>query len=308
MSVATTTAIAIAGGVAAAGGVASAAIGSHAAGEAAKTQSDAAKSAAQLQKEEADKALAFQQQQWTTQQQNEAPFLQQGTTAVNNLANLVNDPNFSKYPGGTFSAPTLEEARNTPGYQFQLEQGTHAIDSNAAATGNLLSGTTGTALEQYGQGLADSNYSADYARALNTYMTNYGVWNTDTSNRVNRLQALANTGTNAAANLGSQGQAAANNTANIALTTGAQQGQDINNAAAATASGIVGSANAINNGLSGITNFAGSLPLYSLLGQQQQALNKSSYNNLPTFNGGSVGGVPDPFLGTPGYMPQPYGA
>lgn len=274
MSVATTTAIAIGAGVSAAGAIGGAVLSSNASKDAASTQADAAKSAAQLQADQAQKALDFQKQEWTQQQANEAPFLKAGQGAVNNLASLANDPNFSKYPGGPFQAPTLAEAQQTPGYQFQLEQGTQAINQNAAANGSLLTGNTGTALQKYGQGLADSTYNQDYQRALNTYMTNYGVWNADTANQFNRLGDLAGIGTSAAANLGAQGTAAANTAANINLTAGAQQGQDLNNIGAAQASGIVGSANALTSGLNSLGSIGSSLPFYSMLAQQQ---NQSSY-------------------------------
>lgn len=256
MSVATTTAIAIAGGVAAAGGVASAAIGANAAKSAANTQAKGEQS-----------AIDLQQKEWDQQQANEKPFLQQGSTAVNNLANLVNDPNFSQYPGGTFSAPTLAEAEQMPGYKFQLEQGTNAIDQNAAATGSLLSGNTGKALTDYGQGLASTDYGNLYNQALNTYMTNYGVWNSDTTNRVNRLQNLANLGANTAANLGTQGQAAATN-----------QGNELVGQATALASGTVGAANAITGGINSAISPLSQLPLYALLAQQS---NQSSYGSGP---------------------------
>jgi hypothetical protein len=251
VSVATTTAIAIAGGVA------SAAIGANAATSAAGTQAKAEGS-----------AINLQQQEWEQQQQNEAPFLAAGKSALPQLEADVTNPNFSTYPGGPFTAPTLAEAEQTPGYQFTLGQGTQAIDENAAATGNLLSGTTGTALEQYGEGLAGTTYNADYQRGLQTYMENYGVWNQDTTNQVNRLQTLANLGSNTAAQLGQQGQAAAT-----------QQGNEIVGQGTALASGTVGAANAITSGLGGMTNFASYLPLYSLLGQQQQMLNQSGYVN-----------------------------
>ena len=227
-------------------GVGSAVVGASAAKSAAKTQANAE-----------GNAISQQQQEWNKQQENEAPFLQQGQTAVNNLANLVNNPSFSQYPGGAFAAPTLAEAEAMPGYQFQLGQGTQAIAENAAATGNLLSGNTGTALENYGQGLAQTGYNNLYNQALNTYMTNYGVWNTDTSNQVNRLQNLANLGANTAANLGTQGQAEATNVGNELVGQGT-----------ALASGTVGAANAINSGLGSISNAASQIPLYAFLAQQ----------------------------------------
>ena len=253
MSVATTTAIAIAAGAAAAGGITSAAIGASASKSAAATQAKGEQTAQQIQ-----------EQEWNQQQANEAPFITGGQTAENNLSNLVDNPSFSQYPGGTFQTPTLQQAEQMPGYQFQLQQGTQAIDENAAATGNLESGTTGTALENYGQGLAQTGYNNLYNQALNTYMTNYGVWNQDTTNQVNRLQALTNTGASAAANSGQQGQAAA-----------AALGNEAVGESTAQASGTVGAANAITGGVSAATSGLSQLPLYALLGQQQQ--NQSSY-------------------------------
>lgn len=68
---------------------------------------------------------------------------------------------------GTYS-PTFDagytgsevEARvaATPGYQFQMDQGTKAIERQGAAKGMLGSGNTLTALTQYGQGLAQNFY------------------------------------------------------------------------------------------------------------------------------------------------------
>jgi hypothetical protein len=258
MSVATTTAIAIGVGAAAAGSVASSAIGAS-----------AAKSAASTQAKGAQNALDFQEQEWNQQQQNEAPFLKAGTQGVNSLAELLKTPGqglLSQYPGGNFTAPTLQQAEQAPGYQFQLEQGTNAINQNAAATGNLLSGNTGKALTDYGQGLAQTDYNNLYGQALNTYLTNYGVWNSGQTNEYNRLAGLAGIGSNAAANLGSQGQAAASNTGNLDV------GQ-----ATAQASGTVGAANAVSGGINSLSGLASEIPLYSLIAQQQQA-NRSSYN------------------------------
>jgi hypothetical protein len=149
-----------------------------------------------------------------------------------------------------------------------LGQGTQAIDENEAATGNLLSGNTGTALENYGQGLAQTDYNNLYNQALNTYMTNYGVWNQGQTNTYNRLSGLAGMGANAAANLGQQGQAAATNAGNELVGQGT-----------ALASGTVGQANAITGGINTALGGAEQLPLYQMLAQQS---NQSSYNNTPT--------------------------
>lgn len=58
-----------------------------------------------------------------------------------------------------------EMLRATPGYQFQLEEGTKALDRSAAARGMLMSGAQLRRLQEYGQGLADSTFG-DYFNRL----------------------------------------------------------------------------------------------------------------------------------------------
>lgn len=221
---------------------------SDAAHKAAKTQATAAEQAQALELQNQQKAQDFQTGVWQGTQQNEQPYIQAGQTSVNNLSRLANDPSFSTY-GQTFQAPTLEQAEQMPGYQFQLQQGTDAITKQAAATGNLMSGNTGKALEDYGQGLASTDYGNLYNQALQTYMTNYNVWNNDTNNQFNREATVSGMGQTAAGQEGALGQSAAGNMAGIDLTGGAQQAQQINNAAAARASGYVGGANAWNSAI-----------------------------------------------------------
>ena len=54
---------------------------------------------------------------------------------------------------------------NSAGGQFLMKQGTNAVTSSKAAQGLLKSGSYGTALEQYGQGLADT-YEQNYINDL----------------------------------------------------------------------------------------------------------------------------------------------
>lgn len=250
----------------AAGAVGSAAIGSHAAGKAASEQSNAAMSAAQLQKQSADQALAFQKQQWDTQQKNEAPFLATGQQAAGQLKDLTSTPGQGLLSQFTdqFTAPTAEQAKQYPGYQFQLDQGTNALEKGAASRGNLLSGTEGTALQNYGQGLAQSDYTNVYNQAMQEYLNKFNIFNQNQSTEFNRLSALSGGGQTTAATLGAQGQAAAQNSGNIVQNSANQQGQDLNNAAAARASGYVGGANAWSSAIPGIEN-AAMIPLYSQL-------------------------------------------
>jgi hypothetical protein len=261
--------LAILGGL----GLASAGIGAGASLSAAGTQASAAEQAQALQAQEAQNALNFQEQQFNTEQGNIAPFLQAGQGAVRSLSSLIPQLTAAEqaYPG--FQAPTAAEAAATPGYQFTLGQGTQALQNSAAARGGLLSGNTGEALQQYGQGLASTTYGDVYNRALQQYQQAYGQFQNLQANQYNRLASLAGVGQVAAGQAGSTGQAAASNVGNINLTTGAQQGQALQNAGAANASGYVGVGNAASGGIGNLTQY---LTLQQLLGQQGNA---SSTNN-----------------------------
>lgn len=270
--------------VAIGGGALIGAIGSGIAGS---KQAGAANNAAQLQYQEQQQALAFQKQEWNQQQQNMAPWIQQGQGAVGTLGNLQNEALQGQGPLAPwtqqFQAPTAAQAAQAPGYQFQLQQGEGALQNSAAASGGLLTGNTGEALQQYGQGLAQSDYNNVYNQALQQYQQSYNQYQNNQSNLFNRYASLAGLGQQSAGQLGSQGQAAAGNVANISLTGGAQIGQQLNNAAAANASGYVGAANSIGGGLNNLGQYA---TLQSLLGQNgTSGVTSADYANA---NSGSV--------------------
>ncbi len=215
---------------------------------AAGTQADAAKSAQQLQAQEAQNALDFQKQEWSTQQTNEAPWLNAGKESLTNLQAILAQP--GQGWNETFTPPTAEQASQYPGYQFQEQQGEQALQNSAASKGALYSGNTQEALARYGQQSAQSDYTNVYNQAFQQYQQKYGQHN----DQLNRLAQMAGVGQTAATTLGQQGQAAAGNVGNIFLTSGAQQGQDIQNAAAAEASGYVGAGNAFSGALSSGSN------------------------------------------------------
>jgi hypothetical protein len=263
------TALAVGLGVAGAG-VASSAIGAHAAGQAAKTQAQAAEDAAQLQHEDAQAALAFQNKEWETQQKNLAPWLSAGKGALGELTGLTSTPGEGLLTpfGETFKAPTAAEAAATPGYQFTLNQGETALQNSAAARGGALSGGTAKDIANYAEGLASTTYQQTFNNVLTQYQQAFNKFETNQTNTYNRLAGIAGTGQTAATTLGSEGSAAANNVSNTMLTSGAQIGQQLNNAGAATASGYVGQANAINSGISGISGY---LQLQQMLNAQKTA-------------------------------------
>lgn len=183
--------------------------------------------------------------------------------------------------GQTFSAPTGLTEQNDPGYQARLQLGTDTLQHSAAARGSVLTGGTAKALDQYAQDYASNEYSNVYNRALNTFGTNYNVYNQNQTNQYNRLASLAGIGQQSAQQLGLAGQAASNNVSSNLLNTAANMGQQYNNAAAATASGYVGGANAYGGALGGIGgNISNLLMMQQLMG------------------GGSGGGYPSYSMGT----------
>lgn len=162
-----------------------------------------------------------------------------------------------------FVAPTAAQAAQTPGYQFQLQQGQQAIQNSAAAQGGLLSGNTLQALDQYSQGLASSNYQQVYNNAIQQYQQAYNIFQGNQTNEFNRLAALSGVGQTAANTLGQLGQASAQNIANINANAGAQIGSSLQNAGAARASGYAGIANAVTGGIGNASQY---LMLQNLLG------------------------------------------
>jgi hypothetical protein len=202
-------------------------MGANAAQDAATVETQAAQKAQALEKTNQDSAVGAQDKALSNITAAEQPYQAVGATASTNLAKQLSTG---------FQAPTLADAENTPGYQFTLEQGTKAIDQNAAANGTLMTGGTGKALEDYGQGLASTTYQQDYNNAVNTYMTNY-----------QSLLGGATLGQNSTGQLAQANLTTAGNTANIDMTAGQQQALQINNAAAARASGYLGTAAAYSS-------------------------------------------------------------
>lgn len=207
-------------------------MGSHAATKAADTEAAAAEKAQALSLTNQNAANDFQKGVLTSTTSAEQPYQDLGSTSADKLKSLVSSG---------FTAPTLADAENTPGYQFTLGQGTEAIDRNAAANGTLMTGNTGKALTDYGQNLATTTYNNDYQNALSTYMANY-----------NTLQGATNTGLSSTGQLAQAGQAAAQNISNTDLTAADQQMKQLNNAAAARASGYLGSAKALSGMIGGV--------------------------------------------------------
>jgi hypothetical protein len=99
------------------------------------------------------------------EQSNLSPYLQAGAQGVSSLADYADSK-------PQFHAPTAEEVQNTPGFQFQLQQGSNAITNQAAANGLSQGGNTLKALTQYGQNLAGTYYQNAFNNAQQGFQTN----------------------------------------------------------------------------------------------------------------------------------------
>jgi len=192
--------------IGAVGAIGGAMISSNAAGDAAQTQADSAAAASAQQRAMYDQNV-----------QRLQPWTQQGQVSLGNLGSLL----------GNNGANQASLYQQSPGYQWQLGQGTQAIMNNASALGGVNSGNTLKSLASYGQGLANQDFNQWLG---NTYNMNMGV---------------AGMGANSAGM-----------TAGLGANTANQIGQNTMGAGNALAAGQVGSANAWSQGLGSLGNLA----------------------------------------------------
>lgn len=72
-----------------------------------------------------------------------------------------------------FTAPTLEQAKNEPGYQFASEEGRKALEASAAARGVLRTGGTLKDILGWGNKFAEQNYGGVFDRYARGYDARY---------------------------------------------------------------------------------------------------------------------------------------
>jgi hypothetical protein len=220
--------------------------------------SNASESAAQTQANAANAATAAEQAQFNTTTQNLSPFVGTGQIALGQLGSMLGLPSTvggQANPNAPLAQPfTAAQYQQSPGYQFQLNQGLGAVQNSAAAQGGLAGGNTLTALTQYGQGLANT----DYQQAYNNYTANQ-------LQQFNMLNTVSGNGQNAAAQLGTTGAQVASNIGSNTIGAGN-----------ALAAGQVGSANALTGGI----NSATSNGMLSFLLAANQANNQVNNNGF----------------------------
>lgn len=213
--------------------------------------SNASESAAQTQANSANAATQAQLQMYNQNVQRLSPWTNAGSSALGSLQGMM--PQLTQQFGAA-------QYQQSPGYQWQLGQGTQAITDAASATGGVNSGNTLKALAGYGQGLANQ----DFYQAQNAYQN----WQNQT---YNMYSGLSNTGANAAGG-----------TAGIGAQVGQSIGDNMIGAGNALAAGQVGSANALSNSLSSV----GNLGLYA---QMNGGFGGASNNPYAAMYGGGSG-------------------
>lgn len=260
MAIGTTAAILGAAAIGAAGSVASGAMGSSAANKAASAQERSANQAAQVQRDAITQsridsypwALAGAQAMYTYMDELGIPRPENPI-----LPDLTAGPMGTKGgTGQTAQSPSqmaMTERRGfqeTPGYQFQVQEGEKGVLNNLSALGMRDSGAALKSLTNYRMGVANQEYG----------------------NYLNRLAGVAGMG---------QSQVQSNN--NTLMSGASNIGNAVQNAGAARASGYVGAGNAWGNALGGVTNSIGG----ALGMMNQQNLSQQSYfPAAPTGMGG----------------------
>ncbi len=107
------------------------------------------------------------QSQLGTFSQSLGPQYQDIATHLGSVSNQFN-AGYGNNPSSAWSPEVVQaKLEADPGYQFRLQQGTQAMERSAAAKGNLLSGNTLAAAQEFGQGLASQQYDKKIQQLTN---------------------------------------------------------------------------------------------------------------------------------------------
>jgi hypothetical protein len=227
-------------------GLTAAGVGALASKSAADTQANAATQAAQIQAQQNQQGLNFQQNALNQQQQNAQPWLQAGQGALGQIQQLNNAPSFG-----------VSDFQQDPGYAFRLSEGMKALQNSAASRGGALGGNNLEAISNYAQNSA----SQEYQNAFQRYQDQRQM-------RINSLQGVAGLGAGASQGYGQGIQNAGNNASNLAMSTGNALAGGMTGAANANAAGMIGAANALSSGASSYINYNQSNNLINALNRR----------------------------------------
>lgn len=220
---------------------------------------NAAESAASTQAGAANNATAAELGMYNTTAANVAPWLTAGQTSLQRLM-------AGTQPGGEFAQTpyqpfTMDQFHPDPGYQFQLQQGTNAIENQMSKSGGANSNNM-KGLMSYSQGLANT----DYQQALNNYITQFQLGNQTKQQSFSNVSGLSAGGLGAGLQ---QGQ------------IGAQVGQSIGG-------NMIGAGNALAAGKVGVSN--------ALTGAMGTGYNAWLQNQYLNQGGGGLGYDPNAYM------------
>ena len=217
--------------------------------------SNASNSAANTQANAANQANQTQLQMFNTLQQNLNPYKQAGLPALQQLSQ-------GTAPGGQFNSTfTPDQYTQSPGYQWQLQQGMNAMNNQANAAGMGLSSANLQSLGSYVTGAAQQDYHNAYNQWLSNRQSNMG-----------NVMGLAGMGQNAAAGIGSGAMQTGNSIAGNQIGAGN-----------ALAAGQIGSSNAWGGAINNIMNQQSQ---QNMMSQLNNMWGGNSFLNTPTLSAG----------------------
>jgi len=118
------------------------------------------------------------------------PYSKYGQQALIPLSALLYgknyDPSTGKFTGDISEEDRFNSFQESPGYQYQLDEGLKAIQRQNAATGTLLGGNTLKELEAYGSNLANQ----DYNNYINTLFSQAGIGQQAATNSANIISGI----------------------------------------------------------------------------------------------------------------------
>jgi hypothetical protein len=215
------------------------AIGGYLGKLSADRQASAAKDAAQLEAQAAERAAALQEKQFNQVREDFSPYRDHGVYGAGQLRQGLES--------GAFDAPTFDFQARTrnydlgtdPVFQNVLDQAMKRVQASAAARGMLSGGGTLRALQRegvnFGQQFENQDYNrfqgeeaTRYGRAADTYNRTYGA----RQDKANRFQGLGAMGMGAAGQTGQFGSNAASEIGRLGMAGASALGEGMAQSAA----------------------------------------------------------------------------
>lgn len=163
------------------------------------------------------------------------PILGQMGTTVSSMQPIINK----------LTSTNLNDYQTSPGYEFRMQQGQKALENAAAARGTLFSGATGKALQEYGQNFGSNEYQ-NYLANLQNQLTAVNAQLGAQGNYLGSTINAANAEMTPYSNLMTQGANMTTNLGQLGASAAGQRAGFETGAANATAQGMIGRANELN--------------------------------------------------------------